>query len=144
MALLPQLSICDEDVLDTLFDDLVTNNASFDGTKFGPTLKLLQDRYDCLGIHCSLVGTSTSSDSSWPVCVDTTDPKYIPNIAGYRAFSKSSAEYSKIDLDVSTILSFIVMEVSTIRATRIMHECLKLAHTFVRYFSGQQCCYGRL
>lgn len=86
------------------------NNASFDGLTFEQTLKLVQDRYDCLGIHCSLVGTSTSADSSWPSCVDTTDANFIPNMAGYEPFSKASTELSKIDLDVSTILSFIVME----------------------------------
>jgi hypothetical protein len=110
LAILPQLSVCDEDVLKTLFTDLILNNASFDGSKFTETLQLIQDRYDCLGIHCSLVGTSTSADSTWPSCVDTTAPDYIPALAGYEPFSKASTELAKIDLDISTILSFIVME----------------------------------
>eukprot|EP00804_Cyclotella_cryptica_P018112 CCRYP_005898-RB/>CCRYP_005898-RB protein AED:0.02 eAED:0.02 QI:1433/1/1/1/0.93/0.88/17/82/2547 len=110
LALLPQLSICDEDVLDTLFTELVLENASFNNTKFSETIKAIQDRYDCLGISCSLVGTSTYSDKSWPSCVDHADPSVILSIAGYEPFSKASSELSKIDLDVSTILSFIVME----------------------------------
>lgn len=57
-----------------------------------------------------MVGTSTSADSTWPSCVDTTDPDYIPHLAGYDPFSKASTELAKIDLDVSTILSFILME----------------------------------
>ena len=136
MALLPQLSICDEDVLNSLFSDLVINNASFDGSQFGPTLKLLQDRYECLGIHCSLVGNSISSDSSWPACVDTADPNFIPLMAGYQPFSKASTELSKIDLDVSTILSFIVMEVSA-----ILYFCRETlcssAHALIQHFTGQ-------
>ncbi|KAL7522638.1 hypothetical protein ACHAWX_007338 [Stephanocyclus meneghinianus] len=110
LALLPQLSICDEDVLDSLFTDLVLENSSFNSTKLPETLKIIQDRYDCLGISCSLVGTSTYVDTSWPPCVDHTDPGVILSIAGYEPFSKASSELSKIDLDVSAILSFIVME----------------------------------
>lgn len=109
---MPQLSICDEDVLKALFNDLILENASFDGSKFSDTLKTLQDRYDCIGLTCSQIGKSTYSDSSWPVCVDRGDPSIILNIAGYTPFSKTSSELSRIDLDVSTILSFIVMEVS--------------------------------
>lgn len=111
LSLLPQLSICDEDVLETLYSDLILNNAIFDASKFGQTLKLLQDRYSCLGIQCSLVGSHVSADETWPICVDTKDPDIVTNIAGYIPFSKELNEWSKIDLDVSTILSFLVMEV---------------------------------
>lgn len=106
-----------------MFSDLVIDNANFDESKFGPTLQLLQDRYDCLGIYCALVGTSTSADASWPACVDTTDANYIPNIAGYEPLSKSAVGLSKIDLDVSTILTFILMEVRKTKevSRRILH-----------------------
>ena len=119
-----------------MFSDLVINNASFDESKFGPTLQLLQDRYDCLGIYCGLVGTSTSADSSWPGCVDTTDANYIPNIAGYAPYSKSAVTLSKIDLDVSTILTFILMEVST---TEVIGGILYLFLALTQLYVCQRC-----
>jgi len=105
LATLPYISICDEETFDDAFSDLILNIDSYDTQTFTSNMKMLQDRYECIGITCDMIGTHISNTGSWPECSIPTRA-----IAGYQPTSDSSLEILKIDLDISTILSFIIME----------------------------------
>ena len=104
LANLPYISICDEEAFDDLFTELVIGIDDYDSQTFGTYLSLVQARYECLGITCNMVGVHANGES-WPEC-NTSDRA----IAGYERTSDAPLEILKIDLDISTILSFIVME----------------------------------
>ncbi len=86
--------MCDEDAFDSLFGELITDYKEYDSSKFADTLKMVQDRYDCLGISCSLVGRSSVSSDSWPKCQDSADPSLVLDVAGYSPTTKVSSEVS--------------------------------------------------
>lgn len=90
LSVLPMISICDEDVFDDLYTDLVKESRWYDSSNFSQNLKLLQDRFACLGISCSDVGESvlfgpTTSCSSQEKVLD---------IAGYSPTSAVSFHVS--------------------------------------------------
>ncbi|KAL7554731.1 hypothetical protein ACHAWF_018259 [Thalassiosira exigua] len=108
LVVLPFVSICDEDTFDDLFNALVTDVDSFQPDSFSTFLGEFQDRYACLGITCDMVGQSSSKNEYWPECkIPSADTM---KIAGYTPMTGSALEVLKVDLDISTILSFIVME----------------------------------
>ena len=55
---------------------------SFDASTFSTILKMVQDRFQCLGINCSMVGRSLEQDSTWPECIDNA-PSNLLALAGY-------------------------------------------------------------
>lgn len=105
LAVLPFISICDEDTFLDLYADLITNLDSYDSATFQEHLELLYGRLECLGMTCDMIGNSIYEDG-WPECQEhfTT-----PDIAGYVPTSDAALLILKFDLDISTILSFIVM-----------------------------------
>jgi len=108
LTVLPFISICDEDLFDDLFTDLIADIDSYDSETFADHLETVYGRFECLGITCDMVGTSKHSDEGWPEC----KVRSVANtmIAGYTPTSDASLEMLKIDLDISTILTFIIME----------------------------------
>ena len=68
LAVLSLISICEEDIFDDLYLDLVTDALNYDSSKFEQQLKTLQDQFECLGIKCSQAGKSKFSTDSWPEC----------------------------------------------------------------------------
>ena len=91
----------------------MTDVDSFQPDSFSTFLGEFQDRYACLGITCDMVGQSSSKNEYWPECkIPSADTM---KIAGYTPMTGSALEVLKVDLDISTILSFIVMEVSLIQ-----------------------------
>jgi len=107
LSVLPFISICDEDTYDDLYTDLISNIDSYDSATFRTHLEKLYSRFECLEIRCDMVGDSVHSDGSWPNCVP---PALTDGIPGYSMTSDVAREILKFDLDISTILSFIVME----------------------------------
>ena len=55
---------------------------SLDASTFSTILKMVQDRFQCLGINCSMVGRSLEQDSTWPECIDNA-PSNLLALAGY-------------------------------------------------------------
>lgn len=91
LAVLPLISICDEDTFDDLFSDLIMNIDKYDGSTFSDHLTLLYDRFVCLGITCDMVGTHSSASDSWPKC--SAPPTAI---AGYVPTSEAPLEVSTL------------------------------------------------
>ena len=136
LTVFPFISICDEDTFDDLYSDFITNIDSYDTATFMSHIKTVQDHFTCLGITCDMVGKSALSTSGWPECKVPSATN--TEIAGYTPTSDESLEVrfpidtlsilknvyvpddvffpnsilqmAKIDLDISTILSFIIME----------------------------------
>ena len=106
IAVLPFISICDEETFTDLYNDLVTKLDSYDSATFQAHLEILFGRLECLGITCDMIGTSIRAQDGWPTCEDYTT---TPDILGYTATSDAASLILKFDLDISTILSFIVM-----------------------------------
>jgi hypothetical protein len=103
------ISICDITSANDLYtllisgtEDTVTLNAD----TFAKTVEILQANYRCLGITCDMVGVHNGAGA--PSCSDPS----VANIAfaGYVPTSDQSLEILHLDLDIITILSFIVME----------------------------------
>lgn len=92
LTVLPLLSICDEDTFDDLFTDLVMDIDSYESEDFSDHLDMLQDRYECLGITCAMIGRSLSADGDWPECVDP-DVANV-DIVGYKPTSVKTVEVS--------------------------------------------------
>jgi hypothetical protein len=109
LAVVPFISVCNDDMYDQLFTDLVTDIDSYDTSTFMDHITLVYDSFHCLGITCDMVGVSINADDSWPECKVPLPVEKI-QIAGYTPTSERSIEMLKIDIDISTILSFIVME----------------------------------
>ena len=80
---------------------------NYESSKFKQHLNKLQDQFECLGIKCYQVGNSKFLTDSWPECEEY--PENL-KIAGYFPPSGSSIQISKMDIDVSTILMFVMME----------------------------------
>ena len=100
---LPHIAICDEDTFDDGFADYIQNIDSYDSGTFAKHMKTFQDRFECFGITCDMVGVHSNSET-WPVCNGASRA-----IAGYEPSSEASLDILKIDMDVSTVLSFIIM-----------------------------------
>ena len=91
LVVLPLISICDEDTYDDMFADLIVNLDSYDSATFADHLKLIQDRYECIGITCEMVGVHKSATAAWPGCSSPSTA-----IAGYVPTTDASLEVSLI------------------------------------------------
>jgi len=115
LMVLPLISICDEIIFDDLWEDVLVGKQPYTAATFSETLKMVQDRFQCLGITCSMVGSSLDKGDTWPECVDNAASNRL-ELSGYTPATDESLGWSKIDLDISTILSFIVMEATPLAA----------------------------
>lgn len=93
LMVLPLISICDEVTFDDLWEDVILGKNSLDAATFSTVLKMVQDRFQCLGITCSMVGRSLGQDSSWPECVDNA-PSNRLELAGYTPATDESLSVS--------------------------------------------------
>lgn len=90
LSVLPFISICDEDTFDDLYSDLITDLDSYDSGTFISHMKLIQDRFACLGITCDMVGKSSYANEGWPECKVPSAAN--TKIAGYTPTSELSLE----------------------------------------------------
>ena len=90
----PLISICDEITFDELWENTVSDKQTYSTSAFSVVLKMVQDRFQCLGITCSMVGRSKIESSSWPVCVDNSASNRL-ELAGYTPATDESLNVSK-------------------------------------------------
>lgn len=117
---IPPIRVCQEYAFDSLYSELVVNAKADDNLSketFYDMLNTLYSRLVCLGLTCEQVGTSNTlsadngmdADGGWPVCSDPT-----ADFDGYPTSVNIDRdlflEYSKVDLDVRTIVSLVEME----------------------------------
>jgi len=102
------ISICDMSSANDLYTLLISgteDTVTLNVDTFAKTVEILQAKYHfCLGITCDMVGVYNGA----PKC---TDPSVANTaFAGYVPTSDQSLEILHMDLDIITILSFIIME----------------------------------
>ena len=82
LAVLPFISICDLDSYNILFNALIEDIGNYNSVDFKSHISRLQDRYECLGISCQMIGSHSSSSDEWPECT-----AFSVSIAGYEPTS---------------------------------------------------------
>jgi|SaaInl74LU_5_DNA_1037368.scaffolds.fasta_scaffold05566_3 hypothetical protein len=82
LMVLPLISICDEIIFDDLWEDVLVGKQPYTAVTFSETLKMVQDRFQCLGITCSMVGSSLDKGDIWPECVDNAASNRL-ELSGY-------------------------------------------------------------
>lgn len=83
LMVLPLISICDEVTFDKLWEQLISEKRTYTPAAFAEILKMVQDRFECLGVTCSLVGRSSlNQGSTWPECNDNAVSNRL-ELAGY-------------------------------------------------------------
>ena len=97
---LPLISICDESTFDLLWDQLIGSKPqSYTSNTFVDILKTVQDRYQCLGISCDLVGRSSLNGGvGWPECDDNAVNRL--ELAGYKPATEGSQNVRFINCPV--------------------------------------------
>lgn len=111
LFVLPLISICDMITSENLFASLIPGtevSVTLNSDTFTKTMNILQDKYKCLGITCDMVGIHCSGENCAPACTDPSAANTV--FAGYGPTSDESLEMLNIDIDISTILAFIIME----------------------------------
>ncbi len=92
---LPLISICDEITFDDIWEEVFSERQGFTAATFSELLKMVQDRLECLGITCSMVGRSLEQDDTWPECVDNA-PSNRLELAGYSPATDDSLGVSTL------------------------------------------------
>ncbi len=90
---LPLISICDEIVFDDIWEQVFSRKQNFTSTAFSEVLKMVQDRLECLGITCSMVGRHLEYGDTWPECVDNAASNRL-ELAGYSPATDDSLSVS--------------------------------------------------
>lgn len=95
LMVLPLISICDEVTFDELWEQLISEKQTYTSATFTGILKMVQDRFQCLGITCSWVGKSSlSQGSTWPECSDENPLE----LAGYTPATDESLDVSFLSI----------------------------------------------
>jgi hypothetical protein len=98
LMVLPLISICDEVTFDKLWEQLISEKQTYNSATFDGILKMVQDRFQCLGLTCSLVGRSSlNQGTTWPECNDNVASNPL-ELAGYTPATDESLGVSFLSI----------------------------------------------